>query len=279
MTHPCMKLTTVPERPTEARAASQMVTYLLAQGVSFGIVRERFLTEEYLRGNIPSFMRTLYPLELQRPDGRPMVIYSLPDFLCLGSDDDFVHTPMSPRTAQRIANEWGLILGTPEMEDARRAYFPQKLSFRAMAPPRFPRNASMMSTERWPIHTKWFLDDMEKEGYEIGKPVTGHKKGLITHPWLADWGFKYCGIHGAYYGKSNKPIHVFEKEAKAHITNYNDYSHGVVLYHPKVFYPNSEGAGEQEDDILTILQGGDPRPLSNRRFRASPLYPLDKECV
>jgi len=273
MSHPTMRLE-VRSRKSGYMTGGELVAYLVSRGVNFGEEREEILLEQYSRGNVPQFLRTLYPFEMHAGDDT-YILYCLPDYLCVGSNEDFVHTPMAPATAQRIADEWGLVIGTPEMEDARRAYFPQRLGFRPMAPPEYPRDGSMMHTSRWPIHTRWFLEDMKKAGYTVGLPVTGHKKCIITHPWLVVWGFAHCGVHGAYYTKSDKAIHVFEENARAHIPKYSDYSHGAMLYHPTVFRLNADGAAEAAGQtIIEKVMSKQPKPLSRRQFSKSPRYPV-----
>ena len=42
----------------------------------------------------------------------------MPDYLAVGSDDDFVRMPMTPQTAQQIADLFGCILPTRKMVDA-----------------------------------------------------------------------------------------------------------------------------------------------------------------
>ena len=42
----------------------------------------------------------------------------MPDYLAVGSDDDFVRMPMRPQTAQQIADAFGCVLPTRKIVDA-----------------------------------------------------------------------------------------------------------------------------------------------------------------
>lgn len=41
----------------------------------------------------------------------------MPDYLAIGSNDDFVRIPMDPKTAQKIADQTGTSLPTTKMVD------------------------------------------------------------------------------------------------------------------------------------------------------------------
>ena len=41
----------------------------------------------------------------------------MPDYLAIGADDDFVRIPMSPITAQSVADKFGCLLPTRKMVD------------------------------------------------------------------------------------------------------------------------------------------------------------------
>ncbi len=76
--------------------------------------REAHFERELLAGNFPESLRNWRRVEL--PSG--VVLAVLPDWLSVGSDADAVHTPLTPMTAQRIADAWGCLLPTPLMVDA-----------------------------------------------------------------------------------------------------------------------------------------------------------------
>ena len=70
--------------------------------------REQEIETEILNGNIPAFLRQLHPVILRQNEaGRTnwIQIYVARDYLAVGSDDDPLYAPMTPRTAQRIADQ------------------------------------------------------------------------------------------------------------------------------------------------------------------------------
>jgi hypothetical protein len=271
--YPTRPLLNVPERSKDARPASKIVEQLIKEKKGYLEERENILLEEYLSGNIPHFLRTMQPVPFKN-NGSTVVVYCLPDYLCLGSDDDFVHTPMSPVLAQKIADAWGLQMPTIDMVDAVRRESQVKLDFRAMTPTGgFPRDESMMYTERWPIHTAWFKTDMVAHTGRLGQLVSGHKKDLVVHPWLLKDRFHHCGIHGAYFG-NDIPIHNFEYNQTAHELMYKDYSHGARLFWPMVYVTNEGGAAEAGYTIAERVMSEEYKPLSQQRFVAEPRYPV-----
>ena len=59
-------------------------------------------------GNVPPFLRTFVPGR-GRPLGAVKATYFVaPDYLAVGSDDDYFLTPLTPETAQKVADLLGL---------------------------------------------------------------------------------------------------------------------------------------------------------------------------
>ena len=56
----------------------------------------------------------------QAADGNEVAatLLAMPDYLAVGSDDDFVRMPMTPQTAQQIADQFGCTLPTRKIVDA-----------------------------------------------------------------------------------------------------------------------------------------------------------------
>lgn len=78
--------------------------------------REILIADEILQGNFPDFMRQLARIDVETtsPDGKVIkaFYYVMPDYLMIGSDEDFVRMPMQPKTAQKIADTFGFFLST-----------------------------------------------------------------------------------------------------------------------------------------------------------------------
>src|SRR5262249_53237320 len=82
--------------------------------------RERAIYLDLTAGNLPEFLRTLVPVRITAPDGQgpAAVVHVMPDYLAIGSNDDYVRVPMNFYTATAVAREWGFVLPTSRIVDA-----------------------------------------------------------------------------------------------------------------------------------------------------------------
>ncbi len=78
--------------------------------------REQKILAEVKAGNVPPFLRKLVPVAVSAATVKASYFVA-PDYLAIGSDDDFFLTPLSPLTAQAIADRLDCILPTPKMVD------------------------------------------------------------------------------------------------------------------------------------------------------------------
>lgn len=79
-------------------------------------VRENRIAEEILSGNIPGFLREFRKFSYRR-NGTEIEFYALPDYLAIGTGEDFIRMPMGPVTAQRIADSLFCSLPTALLVD------------------------------------------------------------------------------------------------------------------------------------------------------------------
>jgi hypothetical protein len=83
--------------------------------------REELAKNEILKGNIPLFLRSFTEItaSVVTPEGRTInaVYFVLPDYLSIGSDEDFARIPLTPVTAQLIADSLHCFLPTRKMVD------------------------------------------------------------------------------------------------------------------------------------------------------------------
>lgn len=78
--------------------------------------REDFILEQVRNGCVPDFMRTP-SLIILTGAGATANIEVCPDYLCLGTDDDFIYTQCNIVTAQKIADVIGAMLPTKKIVD------------------------------------------------------------------------------------------------------------------------------------------------------------------
>jgi len=82
--------------------------------------REEIIFKEIKNGNIPNFLRKLSEVvDSIKIDNRIVQItyYTLPDYFCIGSDDDYFYIQMTPILAQKVADLTKCSLPTKKMVD------------------------------------------------------------------------------------------------------------------------------------------------------------------
>ena len=143
----------------------------------------------------------------------------MPEYLAIGSDDDFLRIPMNLHTAVAVANRFGFVLPTRKMVDA--IYDQSACHF---TPQPLPAGPQMTSTEYYRMHNAMIEKQSQARGFPLGALVSGHKKDvvltnrLITHPGQ-------IAIYGWHRAKG-API---QPLSTVHGAGYADYSHGIRL--------------------------------------------------
>jgi hypothetical protein len=102
--------------PSGAMTGSQF--YNLADSMKWDH-REPIAQQQILAGNIPPFLRKLTPVHTSITDstGRKIkaVFYVTPDYLSIGNEKDWARVPLTPMTAQAIADSLQCFLPTRKM--------------------------------------------------------------------------------------------------------------------------------------------------------------------
>jgi hypothetical protein len=185
--------------------------------------REQAILDELRKGNLPPFLRSLKPvhLEWQPPSGGSLsaTVFVMPDYLAIGSDEDFLRIPMSLHTAAAIACQFGFILPTPKIVDA--VY--NQSAYHYKPQPMLP-GPQMRSTAYYRAHDRKIKEQGRAGGIPPGALVSGHKKDvvianrLVRNPGkIAIYGWHQCA------GSPIQPL------STVHGSCYADYSHGIRL--------------------------------------------------
>ncbi|CAF3597195.1 unnamed protein product [Rotaria sp. Silwood1] len=181
--------------------------------------REDVIYAQFLAGNIPEFMRNAISVTVTAGNNT-LIYWVLPDVLAVGTNADYLRTPLNPLTARKVADLFGCVLPTRKMAHQIWQTATVKLTPSPNGP---PYDATMMSTERMMFHNKKIQTAL---GSKVpGELVAGHKKdvvisvGLLTHP-------KNVAIVGWWYpsGQIIQPLNYL-----SHDRYYKDYSHGIRL--------------------------------------------------
>ncbi|MFI4889295.1 MAG: hypothetical protein ACHQIL_02065 [Steroidobacterales bacterium] len=205
--------------------------------------RESRIEHELLSGNIPDFLRRLVPVKFHQPgtNGQALdiVVCAAPDYLAVGSDDDFLLVPMRLGTALSTATQYGLTLPTPGIVDA--IYAQATVHF---VPQPLPAGDDMRSTDYFRLHNDMIGVQRSSLGASTGELSAGHKKDLVLTSRL--WShLDRVAIYG-WHLTNGEPI---QPLSTVHGWRYADYSHGIRLISAQAFV---NGIPEPIVDVLRL---------------------------
>jgi len=198
-------------RPIPARPDNAPGGHAFAKSIESlsGKDREEAILREISRGNLPQFERAFATIRVS--DGPHEAEYQvMPDYLEIGSDSDFVRMPMTPMTAQAIADAFACALPTRKMVDD--IYKQSKLK---LAPIPLTEKREAVSA---------FVEHNDKIGETDHQFVAGIKKDIVITNRLNEKPHRVA-IYGWHQldGKPIQPLTI------VHTDTYVDYSHGVRL--------------------------------------------------
>lgn len=219
---------TIPPRPADARTGSQFMQDVM--NMSFA-EREEEIYDELAAGNIPDFMRTLTTITAQFQDAAGnshTVEYEvMPDYLAIGSNDDFCRIPMGPITAQNISDLYGAVMPTRKLVDNIYTHCEIKLSPVTYTP---VGNQNEL-VPKFIEHNTAITNQFNTAGGVPGDLTGGTKKdvvlsNLIIAPNRPD----HVCIYG-WHQLNGQPI---QPLTNIHIDTYVDYSHGIRFLNEEI---------------------------------------------
>jgi hypothetical protein len=243
----------LPARPRGAIGGAEFARR--TSGLS-GTDRDRAVVAELERGNIPSFLGRLTPVKLATKASRgPAVaatIWVTPDYLAIGSDEDFLYVPLTYYSATIVADYFGCVLPTARMVDAI-----YEQSAHHLAPTPLPAGPLMRSNLYLEKHQQRI--DEQRFGLPLGELVAGHKKDLVLSNRL-----RQLPGRVAIYGWHRAPGDPIQPLSTVHGAQYVDYSHGVRLVSATVM------VGSRPRSIYDALQDSQVAPVLNREGVTGP---------
>ncbi len=190
-----------PARPAGAPGGSAFIRSIYGKGrPADWQARERAIFKQIVSGNVPDALaRRLVRIELSvQRKGRTITgsVQVMPDYLCIGSDEEYVYIPMDPVTAQRVAFELDMNLPTAricnavydaagkidaknQLDAIPRDYAQQDLSLR-----KTPKDVNQVSTAAYEEHSEAIQARMRSRGLRLGDLVAGHKKDVVLSQGL-----------------------------------------------------------------------------------------------
>jgi len=213
-------LARIPSRTPTALTGSGFAKSI--EGLS-GSDREEKIEAELLSGDMPKFLRKVAPITLQGqlPNGEwvHVTVCVLTDYLAIGSDRDFLTTPMRLATALNVASQFGFTLPTSKIVDA--IYDQAEVH---LEPQPLPASDEMRSTDYYWHHNELIAEQRAELGVQPGVLTAGHKKDLVITNRL--WRFPdRVAIYG-WHRATGDPI---QPLSTVHGARYADYSHGLRL--------------------------------------------------
>lgn len=210
----------IPKRAPSAVGGSEIARRLALLGDD---QREAAILREISDGNVPDFQRNLAPVTMAgaAPDGhrRQVQLCVMPDYLAVGSDEDFFFVPMRLKTALTVAARFGFMLPTRKIVDAIYSQAAIRLS-----PQPLPAGDRMRSTEYYWHHTELVRRQLGSLGLPAGALTAGDKKDLV----ITDRLWQHLD-RVAIYGWHTALGHPIQPLSTVHGERYADYSHGVRL--------------------------------------------------
>jgi hypothetical protein len=183
--------------------------------------RQVNILNEFLSGNIPDFLRKFVGIEVTL-NGDTITYLVSPDYLSIGTDQDYVRMPMNPHTAQAIADKYDCTLPTRKMVNDIWHVAINKLTPLPWGP---PYNEDMMATHRIGTHNLRIQNQLV--GKDFKSLTAGHKKDVVlTNKLSPNNPLKRVAIYG-WIQSNGKPIQ--DLNPTSHEDTYEDYSHGIRM--------------------------------------------------
>lgn len=205
----------IAERDDDAMTGSEFASSIMNM---LGPEREKAVFEQYRQGNVPDFMRR--PISVSVSGAGHTVTYAaLPDYLCVGSDENYLRTPMTPITAQKIAYLYRCSLPTRKMvNDIWRS------SVIRLVPKSKSPGALMTSTSCFVEHNQNIQEQLAGTAHAM-QLISGHKKDIVISSVQEKFPQNvvvYGWINPA--GKVSQPLDPASRDQ-----GYCDYSYGIRL--------------------------------------------------
>ncbi|HWX19576.1 MAG TPA: hypothetical protein VN578_06685 [Candidatus Binatia bacterium] len=257
----------LPERPAHAPTGTEFAEQIAPLDLE---TRETEILSQITSGNIPPFLRHLCPVQVINVFAgctNTATFFVTPDYLAIGSDADYLLTPISPNTTQRIADALNCSLPTRKMVDDIYAAAPVKLS-----PLPIPPSPAMTTSEIFRQHNASVRTQRTEQlaAHPLGALVAGHKKDVVLSAKLATAPGKVA-IYG--WHKTNglpiQPLYL------GHTAAWVDYSQCSRLVQQQMLVNGrtTSVASVLADPSLAGLLS-DEGPLANPRYPTNALPPL-----
>ncbi|HEY1024120.1 MAG TPA: hypothetical protein VGE26_03065 [Sphingobacteriaceae bacterium] len=253
----------VKERKRSALTGSEFARSIADTTISLK-EREQRIYREIKNGNIPEHLRTLAMItDTVTINGQPTAIqyFVLPDYLAIGSDQDYFYCPITPSMAQRIASMLGCSLPTRKISD--QIYRAADIK---MSPQPIPPSKSMVTVPVFIRHNEMIREERKTNWntLRLGSLVAGNKKDVVISNKIYRNGDIRVVIYG-WHKNDGRPV---QPLYNGHSPDWADYSHGIRLVQNNVWVNGKRTTLQQvlQSKTLNIL-------LSDEGQIKKPAYP------
>lgn len=218
----------IPERPETAQSGSSFMNSV--ESMPF-LEREVRIYEEISKGNIPNFLRNLIKLKIKAIDAKgnlhTLSYDVMPDYLAIGSDEDYCRVPIGPITAQKIADLFGAVLPTSKLVDEIYKNAEVKLE-----PVTYTPNGNLSElVPKFVMHNNDIEQQLKNAHAKLGQLIAGTKKDVVLSNTIIDPKRPNHVVIYGWHKLDGKPIQPLRN---IHINTYTDYSHGIRLINDEV---------------------------------------------
>lgn len=250
----------IPPRKVDAETGSEFMKRMIPLSLE---EREEEIYKALAEGNMPEFLKKPVQLKgtFQDSVGKSHeIIYEvMPDYLAIGSDEDYCRIPMNPHTAQRLANLFGASLITSKISDHIYENAEVKLD------PFFykPVERENESIAKFILHNEQIEKQKSKANGRNGQLIAGIKKDVILSYHLADLPDRVV-IYG-WHKLDGNPI---QPVYKGHVDWYVDYSHGIRLMNKEVILDSEVVSVSKilSDPILFKILSNEGKPMEQTEY-------------
>lgn len=186
--------------------------------------RDSLFLELFRKGNMPDFLFRFVPVRVEHTlsSGKQVriIFYCSPDYVSVGTDKDWARLPITPMTAQVLADSLQCFLPTRKMVDL----IYQQSQVKLEPVPMYAFRDSTITL--WQHH-------LIVEGQRQGRKglISGIKKDIVI---ASDSSFKGRTDRVAIYGWHKPDGNPIQPLYTGHVNWYVDYSHGARLVYRKI---------------------------------------------
>jgi hypothetical protein len=226
--------------------------------------REEEIFHAISSGNVPDFLRNTVTLTGKFADSagtiHRVVYEAMPDYLAIGSNQDYCRIPMNPYTAQNLAYQFGGSMITAKLSDHIYQQAEIKLTPFNYIP---VGNANELVT-KFEEHNSQIEKQFRESGGKPGQLVAGIKKDIVLTTRNATQPGKVV-LYG-WHKPDGKPI---QPVYSGHIYWYVDYSHGIRLINNQVMIDGKRCLFTDilKDPFLYKILSDETKPMETVGYR------------